>query len=878
MRETSANTESSAQENEAPHRSHWPLSILGGAVSLLNLFLPLILVRILTPEDVGKYKIFFLYLVLVPWFCLTAGINNGLSHWAGYAETREKAFRSSWTILLLISLLALACGFSAQNSLAQWLEWTPKQMHLFLWGALVTILANFFDDATIAMGWIWRGAFFTSGFELARGAAILTAALAFRSIDSVFIAHIAMMSLKLIVGASWGFKIGFQRPTWDPKFIRSVVRYALPVSLSAALSIVSGYSDQIVLSKRLSPTDFANYSLGCLLVPPLLIFEQSVNKVLIPRMAAAFAAGRSRWAMILFRDAVSELSWILIPAAIGMIIFAEPIIVLLFTAKFLPAAFFLRIFAINHLANLLPNDAVARAHGNGKWILNQLIVFSIISMVSVYFAVLKFGATGALVDLTFIGFAMRWSAAAYNRKAEGWPFREMLPWGDWLRYIFWASVAGGAGWIVRTLTGEGLNWFLVGGTLFSLIYGLGTLSTFLRRRANSCERPQILILSQHLGIGGLERMILNLGRGLLKNGRWQPMVVVYDYTPENPAPTLHDQFERSGIQVVNFIKGSGISLRIVRNIATIVVKRRVALIHSHDLGALIYAVLTKIVTLGAIKVVHTQHSFIHLEKSPRYKHYERFFSFFADHITTVSESLRTQYPSVGIQSDAVEVIPNGMEYPESPVLEASALDALRESLTEQSPELNAKPRLLKMKDRVWVLCMARVHPKKGQDQVLKLWEQIPRETRAKATLILVGPETYPHELSKLWANIGKLGDSSDVIYAGYTHRPKDWLLAADIFISGSEFEGMPLGPIEAIGSGLKTIISDIPGHSMLPSYAERFSLNDKAEGARKLAEHIEEVARNSSQTRSKHWDLGEEARKSWGIAGMTARYESIYLN
>ena len=41
---------------------------------------PLILVRMLPPEDVGHYKVFFLYLVLVPWFCLTAG-RSAMMRW-----------------------------------------------------------------------------------------------------------------------------------------------------------------------------------------------------------------------------------------------------------------------------------------------------------------------------------------------------------------------------------------------------------------------------------------------------------------------------------------------------------------------------------------------------------------------------------------------------------------------------------------------------------------------------------------------------------------------------------------------------------------------------------------------------------------------------
>lgn len=91
----------------APTRSHWPLSILGGMVSIFNLLLPLLLVRILTPDEIGHYKIFFLYLVLVPWAFMTAGITHGLGHWSGKENLRIEAFRTSWSILLTIASVAL---------------------------------------------------------------------------------------------------------------------------------------------------------------------------------------------------------------------------------------------------------------------------------------------------------------------------------------------------------------------------------------------------------------------------------------------------------------------------------------------------------------------------------------------------------------------------------------------------------------------------------------------------------------------------------------------------------------------------------------------------------------------------------------------------
>ncbi len=477
-------------------RSHWPLSVLGSAVSLVNLFLPLVLVRILSPEDVGQYKIFFLYLVLVPWICLTGGVTNGLGHWAGHAEFRQKAFRLSWTLLVAVAIFALVVGSALHGVIGGALKWGETEAWLFVAGAFVTILAGFFDEASVVSGQIWRSALFTSGFELLRTVSILISALVFRSIQAVFVAHLAGMSAKLAVGVILGYRDGFQRLYWDREVAMRVLRYAVPVSLSAALTVFSSYSDQFILAQRLSSADFAVYSLGCLLVPPLLIFEQSVNRVLIPKMSTEFSNGNSHAACSFFRDAVSELSWLLIPSALGMVLFADPIVELLFTSRYAAAAPFLRIFALNHLVNLLPYDSVPRARGEGRWILGQLSFFTVLSLVGIIATISPFGAMGVLISQTVVAFLMRWNGIVHLNRSLGWTWKAMLPWFDWSVYIGISAICVAVSWSLKSWLGGGLLWFFVGGGIFFILYSAGTLTVFLRRQTGGESMPRLVVQIQ----------------------------------------------------------------------------------------------------------------------------------------------------------------------------------------------------------------------------------------------------------------------------------------------------------------------------------------------------------------------------------------------
>src|SRR5262249_35129976 len=143
-------------------------------------------------------------------------------------------------------------------------------------------------------------------------------------------------------------------------------------------------------------------------------------------------------------------------------------------------------------------------------------------------------------------------------------------------------------------------------------------------------------------------------------------------------------------------------------------------------------------------------------------------------------------------------------------------------------------------------------------------------------LVFVGQETLPGALDALRKRIAALGEAPEVIYAGHTLAPASWLRVADISVSGSEFAGMPLGPLEAVGSGLRVVIAAIPGRSMRPASVARFPLTDKQQGAVKLAAHIEHLAGNGEAALVASWSEGASVRREFGVSGMVARYQSLY--
>jgi len=849
--------------------SHWPITSTNGAAALFNLFLPLVLVRILSPDQVGQYKIFFLYVMLSPGLFLVTGLNNGLYHWTGkYPETKPEV-RQSWSLLVGITLVLCAIGMVLSARLAPFIKISVLDLRLLLLCMPFFIGSAFIEDLLIARGDIWAGSLYASGFNVLRAVSIVAAAWWTRSVEWVIYVFAAGTVIRALVGWLWFVKWGEIQFSFSWEKSRVVLRYALPVSIAAMAALALQNVDQMILSFRLNPAQFAFYSIGCLSIPPLDIFEISVNRVLIPGLSRAFSAKDYARAAALFAEGVSELCRFLLPATLGLMIYATPIIHILFTDRYAGAAVYLRYYALTYLLFALPFDAIARSRADGGWILRTYLIFSTLCVAATWFAAGRWGAMGALIAVLSSQFLMRVYTLAYARRCFGASLSHFLPLPDLGIQVGLVVAATASSFILRPLFSDVRTWFWVTGPLFTLIYFVGMYAIYLRRHITSSEPIHVLELAQTVCLGGLERMIYCLSRELHHYPRFKVLVATYDHGDDQPS--LVSQFNRAGIPIIQWQKGKGFSVQSVFRLVRLIFSEKTRILHAHNLGPLIYGSLAKCVSLGRVRLVLTLHSVTDLDKSRRYQLYFKFFLRFADRIIAVSPSIQASLIALGVSPQRIEVIPNGVLFPDTPSFNDQALDkvVLRRRLIP-----NLTPEIYQSR---WILCLARLHPGKGQDLVLDVWSALPKEARGGLALFFVGQETHAGYWKWLDQKIRAVPDSGRVLIAGPSEQPQEWIQSADLFISGSLQEGMPLAPIEAAGSGLPTVLSDIEGHRFLKPWAYYFDPIKPEEGAGRILDILKgldnEEAIHSLESR---WTAAAPLRQQWSAPAMTASYAETF--
>ena len=101
--------------------------------------------------------------------------------------------------------------------------------------------------------------------------------------------------------------------------------------------------------------------------------------------------------------------------------------------------------------------------------------------------------------------------------------------------------------------------------------------------------------------------------------------------------------------------------------------------------------------------------------------------------------------------------------------------------------------------------MARLVPQKGLDLLIRAVAALPGSVRQGWQLTLVGDGPERAALEQLAASEG-LGDG--VVFAGFRSDPVTFMRRAAIYALPSRFEGMPNALLEAMATGLPSVVSD----------------------------------------------------------------------
>lgn len=139
-----------------------------------------------------------------------------------------------------------------------------------------------------------------------------------------------------------------------------------------------------------------------------------------------------------------------------------------------------------------------------------------------------------------------------------------------------------------------------------------------------------------------------------------------------------------------------------------------------------------------------------------------------------------------------------------------ALGVGEEYRPRDAVELLAELRPLGLEPGGYALCVSTLEPRKKISELLRAWRELPAELRNSTTLVLAGAKGWRNE--QLHQDIRDAASAGWLKHLGFVPEPLLPALyaGASLFVYPSSYEGFGLPPLEAMASGVPTLVANQP--------------------------------------------------------------------
>jgi O-antigen/teichoic acid export membrane protein len=314
----------------------------------MQFLLPIVLVRCLDAATFGEYRLLWLAVGTLIGVA-TLNMAGSLYFFLPRSDPERKRLyiHHAWFYLAGVGLL---CGL-AVSPLNPLLPEAARELTKY--GALVpafiavwfaALLLEYLPTIDERIGW-QAGATITVSFVRV----VLLAAGAWLTGDMRVMLWLLLAAATLKLGLLFVYvrrHHGLGRPWFDRAAFSGQLRHSAPFGFSAALYGLRGQSDQWVAATLFSLHSFATFSIAAILGQIVNLLRNSVLEAFLPSMSRMHAAGENAGMMDMNARANVLVAGLLYPLLGFVVVYAEDIVTVVYTAAYVDAAPVMRVYAL----------------------------------------------------------------------------------------------------------------------------------------------------------------------------------------------------------------------------------------------------------------------------------------------------------------------------------------------------------------------------------------------------------------------------------------------------------------------------------------------------------------------------------------------------
>jgi len=310
---------------------------------------------------------------------------------------------------------------------------------------VLTLSFNMTEYALVTLGRAGVAGFVTGTVAVLQSA-VLLAAFALRApMTTVFLCVSAWALLRWGVAVAVLLRIYRDLDVhWSWRALRGQLGFALPMGAAAMVGLLGRQLDKVIVSSNFSPERYAVYANGSYDIPLIGILTMSVTAVIVPALVRAKGRQDLNEVRRLWHGAARRVATIFFPVFVFLLIAAEPLMVLLFSADYRESAQPFRVFLLILPLRIAFYSGFLRALGRTGPIFvasaGALAVTFLFALVLV--RIPAFGFLGPAIASVLGAYWAAGYAIHVATRTLGWRLREYFPWSTLGRIMGVALLAG----------------------------------------------------------------------------------------------------------------------------------------------------------------------------------------------------------------------------------------------------------------------------------------------------------------------------------------------------------------------------------------------------------------------------------------------------
>lgn len=389
---------------------------------------------------------------------------------------------------VLQTLLSLAL-FSLPFSAALYLLATPlavnfnnpalaEHLRLFAFYPLVMLPAVGTEEILLSLGYVNSAALFESLSKIVMISAVAVAAIWGQRLDLVFKSLIVYGIVQSLLGIwlVWQpvkhLKLKFSLAQW-----RSQLAYAAPYGFSTLTGALNYQVDKVMVSLFNPPAVFAIYAAGAFEIPLGGVTSLPVVSVMMSDLTQMYADGDIKGFLAMWHQSMRKLALPVLAVTTFLMVFAEPVITGLFSAKYAASVWPFRIYLLFSPIRITVFDYILASLGKTQMVLKAQVIALVANVIIGFILLQTFGWTGAAASAVLASYLFIALLLNKIRERLGVSWKQVMPWRD-LAMVGMVAIAAACGSLPILLLPVASFWQLLLGFLFySTLYLFGNLAT-----------------------------------------------------------------------------------------------------------------------------------------------------------------------------------------------------------------------------------------------------------------------------------------------------------------------------------------------------------------------------------------------------------------